>query len=95
MNSKNIALSVIVGLGLGILFAPDKGVNTRKKIFKKGDDYLNDLKFKYGNLVSKTNSTIDSVKSEGLNLSKKDNLPFSEVATEVENKMPEKTKIIF
>ena len=35
---------VAVGTALGVLFAPDKGTNTRKKISKKGNDLKNKAK---------------------------------------------------
>lgn len=47
MNSGIILLSVcagiVAGAMLGILFAPDKGWNTRKRIVKKGEDYTEGL----------------------------------------------------
>lgn len=47
MNSGIILLSVcagiVAGAMLGILFAPDKGWNTRKRIVKKGEDYREGL----------------------------------------------------
>ena len=35
-----VLAGVAVGATLGILFAPDSGTNTRKKIMKKGEDYF-------------------------------------------------------
>jgi len=55
-NTGNILLGVLagaaVGAGLGILFAPDKGVNTRKKIKDGFDDVTENLKnrFRKGNI---------------------------------------------
>jgi gas vesicle protein len=50
MSAGKIALGVVAGLAVGaiagILFAPDKGSETRKKIAKKSTDLFNDLKEK-------------------------------------------------
>ena len=55
MSKGNTIAGVLVGLAagaaLGILFAPEKGSDTRKKIANKGKDSLNDLKNKYNKLL--------------------------------------------
>ena len=42
-----VAAGVAVGAALGVLFAPDKGTTTRKKISKKGHDLTYDLERKF------------------------------------------------
>lgn len=49
MNSSKVLLGILGGVAagvlVGVLFAPDKGTKTRKKILskvKKGEDYLKD-----------------------------------------------------
>jgi gas vesicle protein len=79
MKSKNVILGVLGGLAagavLGILFAPDKGINTRKKISKKTDELKNNvqdslselvssIENKYKNLTSNTNSSNSEEKLE-------------------------------
>jgi gas vesicle protein len=47
MNTGKALLGVMAGIAagavLGMLFAPEKGSNTRKNISKKGDDLANAL----------------------------------------------------
>lgn len=38
-----VLAGVAVGAAIGILFSPDKGVNTRKKITKKGEDLMHEF----------------------------------------------------
>ena len=51
MKTDKVILGVLGGLAagaiMGILFAPDKGEKTRKKIKRKSNDYADDLKDKY------------------------------------------------
>jgi len=42
---------VAVGALIGILFAPDKGSATRKKIIDKGEDYVDNLKEKINGIL--------------------------------------------
>jgi len=55
MSTGKVVVGVLAGLTvgaiLGVLFAPDKGSATRKKIAKKSDDMMDDLKSKFTNLI--------------------------------------------
>jgi gas vesicle protein len=50
MSSGKIALGALAGVAIGsiigILFAPEKGIRTRRKILDKSEDYVEDLKEK-------------------------------------------------
>lgn len=56
MKTNNVLLGVVGGLAagaiLGVLFAPDKGTNTRKKIAKKSSKLKDNAMESFGNLVT-------------------------------------------
>jgi len=68
MNSGKVLLGVLAGVAvgatLGILFAPDKGSSTRKKISKKGHDYAEDLGDKFNQFIEGISRKFESVKEE-------------------------------
>lgn len=80
MKTSHAALGilggVVVGTVLGVLFAPEKGATTRKKIATKGNDLKDNLKNsledlankaygKVNNLASKANEIVDETLEEG------------------------------
>jgi gas vesicle protein len=68
MSSGKVLLGVLAGLAagalLGVLFAPDKGSVTRKKISKKGEDYANSLKEKFNEFLDNISEKFEEVKEE-------------------------------
>jgi gas vesicle protein len=56
MSRGRIILGALAGVAagalIGILFAPDKGTATRKKIVNKGEEYVENLKEKINGLLN-------------------------------------------
>lgn len=54
MNSGKVLLGVLggvaVGALMGVLFAPEKGSKTRKRIMNKGKDFADEVKGKFEEL---------------------------------------------
>ena len=72
MKADKIILGVLggvaVGALLGVLFAPDKGDKTRKKIMDKSNDYADELKDKLDTLLGTTNRKYEKIWKEGESL---------------------------
>ena len=68
MKTDKVVLGILgaaaVGAALGILFAPDKGSATRKKIASKGNDLKDSLKTNLNSLSEKANEVYSSLKGE-------------------------------
>lgn len=79
MKSGNVVIGILGGFAagalLGVLFAPDKGSNTRKKIAQKSkdlkdnvkdtfNDFLTSVEDQYHHLVTKGNDVVEEGKNE-------------------------------
>jgi len=75
MNAGKIvlgaAIAVATGVALGMLFAPDKGSATRKKISKQGSRYLGDLKDTANEYVDTLEEKYDSVVETAVDITDK------------------------
>jgi gas vesicle protein len=68
MNSGKLLAGVLLGAAagavLGVLFAPDKGSETRKKISKKGADLRDSFKNRMNDLVDDLTNHYEEAKDE-------------------------------
>jgi gas vesicle protein len=63
METGKIVLGTLAGIAIGavvgVLMAPDKGSETRKKLSQKGSELTGGLKDKYASLKDKYNTALD------------------------------------
>ena len=89
MKNNNVTLGMIAGLAvgtvLGILFAPAKGTETRKKIADKSTDLKDKIKDSSHKLTDKITQTISKLKTESLELTGEAKEALEEEITKLEN----------
>ncbi|MFO7673807.1 MAG: YtxH domain-containing protein [Lutibacter sp.] len=75
MSSGKVVLGLLAGVAAGavagLLFAPAKGKDTRKKIAKKGKNYEKKLEKKFSNNMDMANKKFEKMKAEVTDFAKK------------------------
>jgi len=91
MKRGNVLLGILggvaVGTLLGILLAPDKGENTRKKIVKKGEDYVDGVKVKFNDIMDEMNEKMEGVMKEAANMVRRNKVKANAMVDEVMDKI--------
>jgi len=68
MSASKVLLGVMVGLAagavIGVMLAPDSGVNTRQKLSQKGQDYADELKSRFNEFVDGFMEHVESAKDD-------------------------------
>jgi gas vesicle protein len=59
-----LLLGAAIGGVLGVLFAPDKGSETRKKLMAQGDDLTDALKEKFNSFLEEVAQEGESIKNQ-------------------------------
>ena len=75
MNSSKLVLGLLGGFAagalIGVLFAPEKGCDTRKKIAGKGKNLSDDLKTKFEDLYENVTHKFDAISQDVKGLASK------------------------
>lgn len=91
MKNDKALLGLIGGIAagaiLGILFAPDKGTATRKKIKNKSADYADDLKVKFDSAIDTVSKKYDELKAESQDLYAQGKAKFDTTTKDVVNEI--------
>ncbi len=61
-----LLIGAAIGGVLGILFAPDKGSKTRRKIFNTGEDLTDSLKEKFNTLLEEAKKEFEAAKAKAV-----------------------------
>lgn len=93
MDSGKTLLGVLAGIAVGALvgtlLAPDKGSETRKKLLTKGDDYLEDIKDEFSNLIGSLKEKFEQKAEEVEGVVSKGKSKYNEAKNEFKGSMAE------
>ena len=75
MSAKRVLVATLIGIGmgaiLGVLFAPDRGSATRKKLSKKSSRYMGALRDTAGEYVDTLEETFENARETAVGIADK------------------------
>lgn len=87
MSAGKVLLGLLAGIAVGatvgVLFAPDKGTATRKKISNKRDNYVEELEEKFNSLIDGATEKFESAKAEAARMAKNGKAKMDEIETKI------------
>jgi gas vesicle protein len=90
MKTDKVVLGILGGVAagalLGILFAPEKGDKTRKRLMDKSNDYADELKDKLDTLLGTMTNKYEKIWKEGENLISQGKSMFDDAKAEGKSK---------
>lgn len=78
---------VAVGIQIGLLIAPEKGSDTRKKLTKKGEAYLNDFNKQFNTLLKGFSEKFDKLNKEIAQVAEDTKAKSSELLSQAKDKV--------
>ena len=86
MKTDKVVLGILGGVAagalLGILFAPEKGTKTRKRVLDKSNDYADELKDKLDTLLGTMTNKYEKIWKEGESLISQGKSKFDDAKAE-------------